>query len=105
MSCAAVVEKGGYQVAAVNAVQRLDNAVSVIAVVPEKVLPLGEFLFSCRGAVNFLAGVRVNAGIVYFGSKSHRGRSEIQYLLKVHVQLFGAYGYLSHVGFGADGVT
>ena len=67
--------------------QRLHDARSAFAVIPEEVLSLRFFGFGIGGAIYFFACVGVNSGIIYLGAQRHRCGSEVLNLFKVHVEL------------------
>ena len=56
------------------------------------------------GGENLLAGVGVDAGVVYFGGKGHGRWGEVLDLLETEVEGTGLGGKPGHVGLGASGV-
>lgn len=97
-------EQAPDEIGAMQAPQGSLDAMTVGAVVPEEVLPLGELLLGARGGEEMFACVRVDSGVVDFGSYSHGRRSKVLHLLKMEVEIAGLNGQLSHIEFRASGM-
>ena len=84
--------------------QRIHDAGTVSPVVPEKILPLGQFLLRRYGRENLFAGVRMHPAVVNLCGHRHWRGSEILHLLQMKIKVAGLYGKFSHVRLRAAGV-
>ena len=98
-------EQAGCEVASVDAVERAQDIVAVVAVVPEEVFALCQFFFWPDGGEYLFAGVGMLAGVGYFGCHGHRCGREVLHLFKVEVEVLCLDGELCHVFFVAAGMA
>ena len=104
-----VVVESWDEVGSSDAAEALFDVASLLRLVPEEVLALGEFVFRTFGGEYGLEGVRVVARVPGLCGDSHRRGGEVLHLFEVEVEALGDDGELGHVlllasGMGGDEV-
>ena len=107
------VRSGGieprYEVRSSDAAEALFNITSFLRLIPEEILPLGEFFFLTFRRKDRFERIGVVAGVPSLGGYGHRGWRKVLYLFEVEVEALGDDGELCHVlllttGVGGDEV-
>ena len=80
-----------------NATEALLDVAAFLGLVPEEILPLGEFLLLRLRTEDGLQGVGVVACVPRFCSDGHRRGSEVLYLFQMEVETLGDDGKFCHI--------
>ena len=88
----------GDKIGTPDASQALLDGASLLGLIPEEVLSLGEFLAWGLGAEYLFECVGVVASIPSFSGICHRCWREVLHLFEVKIELLGDDGELGHIG-------
>ena len=80
------------------------DGVLLLRLIPEKELPLAEFIFFRTRHKNGLHRHGIQARIIHYRREGHRCGREVLHLLKMKIESFGFERQLSHVLHGASGM-
>ena len=92
------------EVGSADTTETLLYVTTLLRLVPEEVLTLGEFLTLALGREDGLEGVGIVARVPGLCSDSHGRGGEVLHLFKMEVELFGKHGKFGHVFFQTAGV-
>ena len=107
------VRSGGiepwYEVRSSDAAEALFNITSFLRLIPEEILPLGEFFFLTFRREDGFERIGVVAGVPSLGGNGHRGWRKVLYLFEVEVETLGDDSEFGHIflmaaGMGGDEV-
>ena len=82
-----------------NAAQTLFDATTLLRLIPEEILPLGEFFFLTFRREDRLERIGVVAGVPSLGGNGHRGWRKVLYLFEVEVETLGDDSEFGHILF------
>ena len=84
--------------------KRRNDSLTISAVVPEKILSLGEFFFRRYSTEYTFAGVRMITGVVYLSSYRHGCWRKILHLFEMHIKIACLGGQFSHIYLSTSGM-
>ena len=88
-----------------NTAQTLFDATTLLRLVPEEVLALGQLVALCLGTLYGFERIGVVTRVPRLGRYRHRRGREVLHLFQLEVELFGLDSQLSHIRFRTTGMA
>ena len=88
-----------------QSVERTDYVGTIRAVIPEEVFALCQLLLGSSGGKYPLAGIRVDARVIYLSGHGHRRGRKVLHLLQMHLQPLGSGCKFGHILLATSGMT
>ena len=85
--------------------QTLFYAATFLGLIPEEILPLGQFVALRLSTLYWFQRIGIIASIPCLRRYRHRSGGEVLYLFQLEIELFGLDGQLSHIGLRTSRMT